>query len=201
MNCIVDGCERDQLYRSMCGGHYQRWKTTGDARAADPLRTDPAFNLKRFSLLIDVRDGCWNWQGCVSAAGYGVHQFQGRQWKASRLAYFLTHGSIDDELEVDHLCFNTICVRPDHLELVTPYVNNLRSSSWGGRNSRKTHCPQGHEYSAENTRVTRSGRRECRECSHARWAEQVAKWNARGLARVRQNGRTRLVRCAAIGGA
>lgn len=30
--------------------------------------------------------------------------------------------------------------------------------------SRKTHCPQGHEYTAENTRWSKSGSRNCRAC-------------------------------------
>ena len=35
-------------------------------------------------------------------------------------------------------------------------------------NRRKTHCPQGHEYTAENTRIDRNGKRHCRTCDGAR---------------------------------
>jgi hypothetical protein len=58
-----------------------------------------------------------------------------------------------------------------------PADNRLENLCWGTRkengedasrhgtlgNARKTHCPQGHAYSTENTRVWR-GRRYCRTC-------------------------------------
>jgi hypothetical protein len=46
-----------------------------------------------------------------------------------------------------------------------------------GRNSKKTHCPQGHPYTADNIYITR-GRRHCKTCNKAyckdRWKKQSA---------------------------
>lgn len=36
------------------------------------------------------------------------------------------------------------------------------------QHARKTQCPHGHEYSPPNTRIRRSGARECRACTRAR---------------------------------
>lgn len=37
VRCSVPGCERDSVARGWCGGHYDRWRRTGDLRADEPL--------------------------------------------------------------------------------------------------------------------------------------------------------------------
>ena len=48
----------------------------------------------------------------------------------------------------------------------TPLENSLDARSNGrlNQNSNKTHCPQGHAYSADNTVLWKSNRRGCRTC-------------------------------------
>lgn len=46
-----------------------------------------------------------------------------------------------------------------------------RSRNGGDRNSQKTHCPQGHSYNEENTRVSR-GSRFCRTCDRDKAREK-----------------------------
>jgi hypothetical protein len=82
-----------------------------------------------------------------------------------RVAYELLVGPIPEGLELDHLCRNTRCVNPEHLEPVTGRENLMRAvSSWAAKNAAKTHCPQGHPYDEENTKVKRDGGRACRAC-------------------------------------
>ncbi|GAA4237618.1 hypothetical protein GCM10022254_50190 [Actinomadura meridiana] len=69
---------------------------------------------------------------------------------------------IPEGLTIDHLCRTTLCVRPDHLDPVPNRINNLRRNSLSALNARKTRCPQGHEYTLENTYLGRNGSRECR---------------------------------------
>lgn len=73
--------------------------------------------------------GCWFWLGTKQARGYGRVAFQGRRYVAHRLAYILTHGPIPDDLALDHLCSNTSCVNPDHLQLVRNGLNTSRGSA------------------------------------------------------------------------
>lgn len=121
-----------------------------------------------------VRKGnCWEWARVSSPDGYGRFRFRGAQWLAHRASYALHVGPIPEGLDLDHLCRNRRCVNPSHLEPVTR-SENLHRSPLMDRNSKKTHCPAGHEYTQENTR--RSGpRRHCRACQAGRWdAEKYA---------------------------
>lgn len=103
--------------------------------------------------------------------GYGNVRYDGRSTSAHRLVYTLLVGPIPAGLELDHTCGNRRCVRPDHLEPVT-HAENVRRGRLGAvtaaRQRAKTHCPYGHRYSPENTRVGSNGSRNCRTCERDR---------------------------------
>ncbi len=106
---------------------------------------------------------CWTWTGKVSKDGYGYY----RDMPAHQLVYEQMSGPVlDDSLELDHLCRNRSCVNPAHLEPVT-HPENCRRSSAGEVNRARmlaqTHCVRGHEFTPENTKLTRR-QRKCRQC-------------------------------------
>ena len=106
---------------------------------------------------------CWQWLGPTRFKGYGFITLNQRTRPVHRVAYELTVGPIPTGLVLDHLCRNRVCVNPLHLEPVTNRENILRGEAPSAVHALKTHCPQGHEYNPENTRISK-GRRHCRLC-------------------------------------
>lgn len=120
---------------------------------------------ERFWAKVDRRgeDECWNWMAGKSY-GYGMFGLaSGKMTQAHRVAWKLLVGKIPKRRELDHLCRNRACVNPNHLEPVTRSVNLRRSPLVGRWRKRITHCPRGHEYTAENT-YTNRGKRRCLTC-------------------------------------
>lgn len=122
-----------------------------------------------------TESGCWEWTAALSS-GYGkFHKYgQIRMVYAHRWSYEHHVGPIPDGLVIDHLCRNTKCVNPDHLEPVTQGENCLRGEGWYAKNKRKTHCVRGHEFTVENTYVDPRGYRSCRACRAQRFAATLS---------------------------
>jgi hypothetical protein len=82
----------------------------------------------------------------------------------------MAFGDVPSGYELDHLCRNTSCVNPSHLEAVTHHENLSRSPLMGGwetTRKRPTRCPAGHDYDERNTRVY-GGKRQCVTCGRER---------------------------------
>lgn len=146
--------------------------------------------LDRFSekYTVNPESGCWVWTAASSANRGGNRYGQiaeggkdGKLLHAHRVSHMLFKGPIPAGLVIDHLCRNTLCVNPDHLEAVTSKENSGRgivSEVCRQMQLDKTHCPQGHPYSGDNLYVKPNGRRECRQCVRDSGARYRAKKKA-----------------------
>ena len=126
-----------------------------------------AERLERLSIP-EPNSGCWLWTGFLHKSGYGrIAVSHSISRFAHRVSYETFKCEIPDGLELDHLCRVRCCINPDHLEPVTHQINALRGETgevMAALNRDKTHCPQGHEYTPENTYIPRRGGRNCRRC-------------------------------------
>lgn len=79
-----------------------------------------------------LRSPCWHWDGAKSRGKgnlkyYGTFSYKGKSMRA--------HAFVCDHLKEtpcppghhrDHLCNNSLCVNPEHLEIVTKEENDKR---------------------------------------------------------------------------
>jgi hypothetical protein len=129
-----------------------------------------------FSRLQPMPNGCIEFVGNrLPPWGYGILTLGPRgdrkMLRAHRVAWELNNGPIPEGVEICHRCDNPPCCNPDHLFAGTK-ADNMRDMSRKGRsrNSKKTHCDNGHEFTPENTiprALTTSGKvgRRCRTCA------------------------------------
>jgi predicted DNA-binding transcriptional regulator AlpA len=73
---------------------------------------------ERFWEKVEPTGFCWEWTAFKDRKGYGRFRVDDRTMQAHRVAYELLVGPIPEGLHLDHLCRNTSCVNPDHLEPV-----------------------------------------------------------------------------------
>lgn len=124
---------------------------------------------ERIKANISVNDGgCWEWQRRKDKDGYGVMWIGAKPDRkimfAHRVSYAEMVGEIPNGLQLDHLCRNRSCVNPEHLEPVTSAENTKRGLISRGN---ENFCQNGHQRTAENTRINPSGYKACRPCHAA----------------------------------
>ena len=149
----IEGCDTLVYCRSWCVKHYRRWKNHGD-----PTWVPPTMSVTdRFWSKVDKSGECWIWTAGLNNYGYGNFYAAGKYIGAHRFSYELANDTIPDGMVVDHQCFNTRCVNPDHLRLATikqngenrtgPQVNStsgVRGVSWN-KQTKKWHAQVGHK--------------------------------------------------------
>jgi hypothetical protein len=129
---------------------------------------------RRFFARVSGKDevGCWLWDGTRNNRGYGMFRLNGKYVLVHRWSYEFFRTEIPAGLVIDHLCRNTLCVNPWHLEPVTNRENTLRGNHPMVVVSRNNVCLRGH--SLDDAIILQNGpqkgRRNCRACSRERWA-------------------------------
>jgi hypothetical protein len=111
---------------------------------------------ERFFAKVEKTDTCWNWTGARSAyrpkriiagatQGYGVISINNRPFYVHRASWLMHNGPLIQGLVIDHLCENTLCVNPDHMQQVTNDENTKRSDKHSSKTKYfRQHCKNGH---------------------------------------------------------
>ena len=169
VRCSVESCWRIAATKGVCRRHRALVLTPSNRKTVEQFWASFA------------RVGeCLEWNGHIGTHGYGVVRMDGRQWLTHRLAYTLATGPIASDLQIDHLCRNTKCGAPSHLEAVTARVNTLRSTALSAQRAQQTECQHGHPFTPENTysRPDRLEARMCRTCMRRREQAKVQRKRA-----------------------
>lgn len=129
---------------------------------------------------VDAVSGCWNWTAHISTEGYGtigetVEPGRSVSLYAHRVSYEMHKGPIPAGLVVDHMCNNTRCVNPEHLQAISHRENINRSPSPSVQRRLADRCIRGHDLSdPANVYVRRDGGgRQCKACIRLRSRNQA----------------------------
>lgn len=83
---------------------------------------------------VEDETGCWVWLGRINKAGRPQinMRINGRHrcLIAYRVSFEAFKGSIPENHTLDHLCLNTACICPDHLEPMPLGENVRRQREW-----------------------------------------------------------------------
>ena len=85
---------------------------------------DKKFEVYFWKKISKEKSGCWIWLGTKNEYGYGRINRGNKKLYAHRVAYNLANSVILQTKEiVRHICHNTSCINPDHLEIGTQKDN------------------------------------------------------------------------------
>lgn len=121
-----------------------------------------------------IDGGCWLWTGATNGVGYGkiglLENGKAKYPYTHVIAYEALIGTVPDGLELDHLCRNTICCNPEHVEPVTSLENSMRGEHPNYKTARTRICKRGHGIVGDNIFRRSDGRLRCRACQHRQYA-------------------------------
>lgn len=158
--CSSRDCTNFAQRREMCVRHYRDWaKANPEALIARGIP-----DTERFARRLIAAGDCLLWPA-LRKDGYGTifgsptNSADAKTWLAHRFSKTMVSGPIPDGMQVDHLCRNRACVKPEHLEIVTPQENQRRASI--ARHGDV--CANGHDKTQPESIVT-VGKKQVRIC-------------------------------------
>ena len=116
-------------------------------------------------ILPEPNTGCWLWTGAMTN-GYGNFRDKFKVRAAHIAVYEYLVGQVPENLELDHLCRNSWCVNPRHLEPVSHALNVQRGLR--GNLHKFEVCNRGHEITVDNIYLHKNTKM-CLMCRRANW--------------------------------
>jgi hypothetical protein len=132
-------------------------------------------------------NGCMVWTGSKKPVNkgrsfYGQCWFGGKAWSTHKFFWDQAKGKVPDNLELDHICRNSLCVNVEHLRAVTHSENCRNKAVYD-----KTHCKCG-----QTLTINVKGHKICVPCRDRlakAWKENNReRWNAISRKSYAKNG-------------
>ncbi|MCD1287337.1 MULTISPECIES: HNH endonuclease signature motif containing protein [unclassified Brevibacterium] len=156
--CSFEDCDRKHYAKGFCASH---WKQINRGEEVHKF-SDQAIPFEELLWSrVDRTDTCWLWTGPLSDQNYGLFNKDRKTWYAHRYFYTRFKGEIPEGLEIDHICWVTNCVNPDHLRLADRTQQNeyrqgpQKASRTGVRN---VHIRKGNRFKKYHVEVGHGGR-------------------------------------------
>ena len=131
--CSEPDCKRPAHGQGICLMHYKRVRNHGSTALTRKRRPHGISNYGWFMVHVEKTRTCWIWHGPIlhKRGGYGTFYDTDRGKKVRAHHYLVPRLPTREEadgvkMEYDHLCHNVLCVRPEHLEMVTATENRRR---------------------------------------------------------------------------
>lgn len=125
-------CSEKVVAKGLCSAHYKQMQRDGVLHVIEKskLPEDKFWkNIKKND------EECWLWTGPVDK-GYGRMYVGNKAYQAHRWSYEQhKHVSLTKAETLDHLCRNTLCCNPDHLEKVSLIENIERQHLYHALNA------------------------------------------------------------------
>jgi len=120
-----------------------------------------------------MENGCHVWLGFKLKSGHGRFGINGKTYLTHRVARHLYCGfDLDSDILILHKneCNNPSCINLDHT-YEGDHSDNAKDTVKNSTHyqTKKTHCPKGHEYTQRNTRIEIHGGRRCKKCDRERF--------------------------------
>lgn len=118
--CSQDGCVNPVLGRGRCSFHqYELYQQL----QPEVLK---AIEMRLGGKIRPGLNGCWEWTGRTNPDGYGKTDINFQKGVlVHRWMWMHLVGPVPLAMHLDHLCVNPCCVRPGHLQPVTPEEHEL----------------------------------------------------------------------------
>lgn len=117
--CSQDGCANKVLTPGRCSLHqFELYKQLQQ----EVLK---AIEMRLGGKLRAGKNGCWEWTGRTNRDGYGLTDINFQKGVlVHRWMWMHLVGPVPLAMHLDHMCVNPCCVRPGHLQPLTPEAHD-----------------------------------------------------------------------------
>lgn len=123
--CQEPGCPTKADKLGYCRRHERRaLERLDEGHEGSPVM-DAELEQIAESIHVNPVTGCWEWTGSENRK-YAAIVVGGREWLGHRLMYVWFIGGHAPNKELEHICANPPCIRPNHLQPVSRRINLAR---------------------------------------------------------------------------